>query len=70
MATVTETTCLGCGATYATVGTCCPLCGTDPRHAIVRLALTRSFDRWATIDETATAILAALDAMGADDAVQ
>lgn len=67
-ATVTETTCTGCGATFAALGHLCPLCGTDARHAVVLTALNEASMRWMTLEDTATLILSALYAMGDDDA--
>lgn len=58
---VTERTCSGCGATYASLTPPCPLCGLDPRHAIVVAALVAAGRAWMTETETATRVLDALN---------
>lgn len=65
-ATVTDTTCTGCGAMFAALGTRCPLCGTDDRHAVILSALREANREWDTEEQTAARILTALDEMGDD----
>lgn len=62
-------TCGACGASHASPRPPCPLCGHDPRVAVVGAVLARDLRHGPLVLAVTTEVLAALDAMGDPDAV-